>query len=124
MGFGGTMLIIRPSGGDLGWAALLPLGPVASNAAFQVITSRMARTENPLTMHFYTGWIGTLLSSLALPFVWAAHLPWGTWAAMLFMGLMGSLGHFMLISAMAAPRRPFSRPICMRRSASPCSAAG
>ena len=23
-------------------------------------------------MHFYTGWVGTLLASLALPFVWTA----------------------------------------------------
>ena len=46
---------------------LLPLGLVASNAWFQVLTSRMARTEDPVTMHLYTGWVGTLVASLALP---------------------------------------------------------
>ncbi len=98
MGFAGTLLIIRPSGASSsGWAVLLPLGLVSTNAAFQIVTSRLARTEDPLTMHFYTGWVGTLLSSLMLPFVWAANLPWQAWAGMLLMGLMGCVGHFMLI---------------------------
>ena len=97
-GFAGTLLIIRPSGSTIGgWAMLLPLGLVSTNAAFQIVTSRLARTEDPLTMHFYTGWVGTLLSSLMLPFVWAANLPWQSWAGMLLMGLMGCVGHFMLI---------------------------
>lgn len=34
---------------------LLPLGLVISNAWFQVLTSKLAQTENPATMHFYTG---------------------------------------------------------------------
>ena len=97
-GFAGTLLIIRPSGSSIGgWAVLLPLGLVSTNAAFQIVTSRLARTEDPLTMHFYTGWVGTLLSSFMLPFVWEADLPWQSWAGMLLMGLMGCVGHFMLI---------------------------
>jgi len=97
-GFAGTLLIIRPSGSSIGgWAMLLPLGLVSTNAAFQIVTSRLARTEDPLTMHFYTGWVGTLLSSFMLPFVWEANLPWQSWAGMLLMGLMGCIGHFMLI---------------------------
>lgn len=97
-GFAGTLLIIRPSGSSIGgWAVLLPLGLVSTNAAFQIVTSRLARTEDPLTMHFYTGWVGTLLSSFMLPFVWEADLPWQSWAGMLLMGFMGCVGHFMLI---------------------------
>ena len=98
-GFAGTVVIIRPGGDSFSWAMLLPLGLVASNAWFQVLTSRMARTEDPMTMHLYTGWVGTLLASLALPFVWTqVSNPW-LWAGMAFMGLMGTVGHFMLILA-------------------------
>ena len=46
------------------WSALLPLGLVASNASFQVLTSRLVRTESPATMQFYTGWVGTVAASL------------------------------------------------------------
>jgi drug/metabolite transporter (DMT)-like permease len=98
-GFAGTLLIIRPGGASFGWASVLPLALVASSAAFQVLTSKLARTEDPVTMHLYTGWTGTLIASLALPFVWVTVTdPW-VWAGLAFMGLMGTVGHFLLILA-------------------------
>jgi drug/metabolite transporter (DMT)-like permease len=98
-GFAGTLIIIRPGGGAFGWSSLLPLALVASNAWFQVLTSKLARTEDPVTMHLYTGWTGTLIAALALPFVWTTlPSPW-LWAALCFMGLMATIGHFMLILA-------------------------
>ena len=98
-GFAGTLIIIRPGGEAFTWASLLPVGLVASNAWFQVLTSRLARTEDPVTMHLYTGWVGTLIASIALPAVWAPVPHWTLWLGLCFMGLMGSVGHFMLILA-------------------------
>jgi drug/metabolite transporter (DMT)-like permease len=96
-GFAGTMVIIRPGDEAFDWALLLPLGLVTSNAWFQVLTSRLARTEDPVTMHLYTGWVGTLLAALALPFVWASLPSWSLWGYLLLMGFMATIGHFMLI---------------------------
>ena len=98
-GFIGTLIIIRPNGDDFNWALLLPLALVASNAWFQLLTSKMVRTEDPLTMQFYTGWVGTLVASLALPFVWASIDSWALWGALVLVGLMGTIGHFLLILA-------------------------
>ena len=98
-GFIGTLVILRPGGEAFGWAVLLPIGLVLTNAWFQVLTSKLAQTENPLTMHFYTGWVGTLLASFALPFVWAALPSWQWWALLCLMGFMGTVGHFILILA-------------------------
>src|SRR4029450_11907931 len=75
-GFAGTLVILRPGGSAFSWAVLLPIGLVLTNAWFQVLTSKLARTENPLTMHFYTGWVGALLASLAVPFAWTALPGW------------------------------------------------
>jgi drug/metabolite transporter (DMT)-like permease len=50
-------------------------------------------------MHLYTGWVGTLLASIALPLVWTTLPAWWLWAALCFMGLMATVGHFMLILA-------------------------
>ena len=100
-GFVGTLIIIRPGADTFKWTTLLPLGLVAANAWFQVLTSRLAKTEDPFTMHFYTGWIGTILASLPLPFVWVQVHDWRLWAGMLLMGLMGTAGHFLLILAYA-----------------------
>jgi drug/metabolite transporter (DMT)-like permease len=98
-GFVGTLIIIRPGASHFGWSSLLPLALVGCNAAFQVLTSKLAQTEDPVTMHLYTGWTGTLLASVPLPLVWT-HLPdpW-LWAGLCFMGIMATVGHFMLILA-------------------------
>jgi drug/metabolite transporter (DMT)-like permease len=100
-GFVGTLLIVRPGGAVFGWASLLPLSLVLMYAWFQILTSQMARTENPLTMHFYTGWVGALLASLALPLFWTAMLDAKTLALLGLIGLMGTVGHFLLILAFA-----------------------
>ncbi|MGJ7607592.1 DMT family transporter [Variovorax sp. LT1R20] len=98
-GFIGTLVILRPGGDAFSWAILLPIGLVLTNAWFQVLTSKLAQTENPLTMHFYTGWVGALIASLALPFAWTALPSWEWWALLCLMGFMGTVGHFILILA-------------------------
>lgn len=103
-GFVGTLIIIRPGGEDFTWTLLLPLGMVVTNTGFQVLTSRLARTEDPITMHLYTGWVGTLLVSIALPFVWTSLPSWSLWGWLVLMGAAATVGHFMLILAyMRAP---------------------
>jgi drug/metabolite transporter (DMT)-like permease len=98
-GFAGTLVILRPGGEAFSWAVLLPIGLVLTNACFQVLTSKLAQTENPLTMHFYTGWVGTLIASVAVPFAWTALPGWQWWALLCLMGFMGTVGHFILILA-------------------------
>jgi drug/metabolite transporter (DMT)-like permease len=98
-GFVGTMIVLRPGGDAFSWASLLPLGLVFTNAWFQVLTSKLAQTENPLTMNFYSGWVGTLIASVALPFAWTTLPSWHWWALLCLMGFMGTVGHFILILA-------------------------
>lgn len=98
-GFAGTLLIIRPGADAFQWASLMPLALVGTNAWFQVLTSKMARTEDPVTMHLYTGWVGTLMASVGLPFVWTTLQSWWLWALLCFMGAMAAIGHYLLILA-------------------------
>ncbi len=98
-GFVGTLIIIRPGHDAFGWTSLLPLGLVASNSWFQVLTSRLAKTEDPVTMHLYTGWVGTLIASIALPFAWTSLASWSLWAWLVLMGGAATIGHFLLILA-------------------------
>jgi len=98
-GFAGTMIIIRPGQANFAWTMLLPLGLVVTNALFQVLTSKMARTEDPVTMHIYTGWVGSILITIFLPFVWVPLPTVELWGWLLLMGLAATLGHFMLILA-------------------------
>ncbi len=98
-GFVGTLVIIRPGGDLFGWHVLLPLAQVATHSTFQILTGRMVKTEDAVTMHFYTGWVGALLASLALPFIWVTPQTVTEWTALTLMGLMGTIGHFVLILA-------------------------
>ncbi len=99
-GFVGTLVIIRPGGQHFDWALLLPVLLVFTNSGFQVLTGRLAHEgEDPITTHVLTGWIGTVLSSCLLPFVWAPPHELVTWLQLMLMGLMGTLGHFFLLLA-------------------------
>lgn len=99
LGFGGTLVVLRPGSDAFQWATLLPLALVACNAWFQVLTSRLARTESPMAMQFYGGWVGTVLLGLLLPFGWEMPGDWLTWLKLVGMGLAGTLGHYLLTIA-------------------------
>ena len=51
-GFSGALPVVQPAGSAIGWANVLPLSLVVVYALFQILTSRMARTEDAMTMHF------------------------------------------------------------------------
>jgi drug/metabolite transporter (DMT)-like permease len=98
-GLAGAMIVIRPKGSDFHGAMLLPLLLVLVNAAYQILTSRMVRTEDPGTMHFYTGLLGLACCSLLLPWGWAPMADWTLWALAGLLGVFGSVGHYLLIQA-------------------------
>jgi drug/metabolite transporter (DMT)-like permease len=117
-GFVGVLIVIRPGSGLFGWGVVLPLLAAVCYAMFQVLTRRMALLESPYTTHFWTGVVGfTLLSLLVMvshidvAAVWhaatAKHL-----AVLLAIGLLGTVGHLLLIFALglapASVLMPFS----------------
>jgi drug/metabolite transporter (DMT)-like permease len=100
-GFIGTAIIVRPGGNAMGWAMLLPLGLVLANAAFQLLTGKLARTEASLTTQFYTSWVGVLLASIPLYWFWTAVSDPTMWLGLLLMGVAGAAGHMLMIMAFA-----------------------
>lgn len=77
---------------------LLPLGMVVANAAFQVVTSRLANVDEAGTTQFYTGAVGALLLTCMLPFGWQA-LGGKWWWLLILIGIVSSSGHALLIMA-------------------------
>jgi drug/metabolite transporter (DMT)-like permease len=98
-GFCGTLLIVRPSSGELGWEMIFPLLLVISNTAFQLLTSVIAKTERSMTTHFYSVWIGAVMSSFLLIFGFSDLQGLQLWLELLAIGAAGALGHFLLILA-------------------------
>ena len=100
-GFAGAMMIVRPGGHLTGAVAMLPLAMVMFYTAFQLLTSYMARTESPMTMHFYTGWVGTAAVSCLVYWHWTTDISPLNWALLVACGLLGSTAHYLFILAFA-----------------------
>ena len=97
--FAGTMVIVRPGSQHFDWVLIFPLVLILTNSGFQLLTSRLARTEDPVTMNVLTGWVGTALGAFLLPFVWELPTEWFVWAQLLLMGSFATVGHYLLILA-------------------------
>ena len=99
-GFLGVLVIARPGGALLGVGVLYALAGATCYAVYQVMTRQLSASENSLTLLFYTALVGTLLSSLGLPWIGLGTLPSGVDLLLtLSLGVMGGLGHYLLIRA-------------------------
>jgi drug/metabolite transporter (DMT)-like permease len=96
-GLTGALIVVRPKGSDLNIGMFLPLLLVVINALYQIVTSKMVKTEDPGTMHFYTGLTGLVFGTLALPWTWAPMQDPMLWLLVGLLGVFGSLGHYFMI---------------------------
>lgn len=101
-GFTGVLLIIRPGGGAFTWWALLPLSCAFLFAGYQILTRKLAsRGDEPIATLFYPG----LIACFVVPplFPGAFEIPTVPLHATLLamIGILGAVGHFMLIRAHA-----------------------
>jgi drug/metabolite transporter (DMT)-like permease len=97
-GFVGVLIVIRPGGGLLSFAALLPMGTAVCYSLYQILTRKLSASENPVVTLFYTALVGGVVSSLVLPFYWITPTP-AHWGLMLMIGIGGGVGHYILIKA-------------------------
>jgi drug/metabolite transporter (DMT)-like permease len=101
-GFTGVLLIIRPGGSAFTWWAFLPLGCAFMFAGYQILTRKLAGRDDPITTLFIPGLVAVLVvpplfpgSTTGLPSV-PLHL-----AMLVAIGVLGAIGHFLLIRAHA-----------------------
>lgn len=99
-GFIGVLFIARP-GGDLpAVGILISLAGAFFYAIYQVMTRLLSSSEDSVTMLFYTATVGCIVSTAALPWLHAGDLPKGIdLLLVLCLGLLGGIGHFLLIRA-------------------------
>lgn len=107
VGFAGAMLVIRPSFGEIGWVALMPVGTAICFASYLALTRALAKGEDPISMQCYTGFFGTLVMAAAiaagsvggvnfLTLVWPTPAELGLMAAL---GLISTISHLMVVYA-------------------------
>lgn len=99
-GFIGALIVIRPGLGIAQIAALLMLAMAVTNAFYLLATRRAATRDAPETSFIYPALMGAVASSIMVPFVWRPPDP-VDWALMAAMGVLGGVGHFLLVQAYA-----------------------
>lgn len=89
----GALIIIRPGSSVFSLSALLPLAAAGCYSAYSLLTRRLGSEEDVWTSLFYTGLVGTVLLTLAVPFVWQTPDPiaWGLIALITILGTFGQL---------------------------------
>ena len=98
VGFLGVLVIVRPGGAIFQPACAFPVITALFFSVYQILTRKLAGREHPLTTLFYTGLMGSVVSSALLPFHWVTpNLLQG--GLMIGVGILGASGHLFLIRA-------------------------
>jgi drug/metabolite transporter (DMT)-like permease len=109
-GFAGVVLVMRPGFGTLGWTTLLPLFAAVCSALYHITTPVLARHEDPANTLYFLALVAGIALSLVVPFYWTPLTGSGL-LALLVIGTLGTIGHFLLIRAFqstpAATLSPF-----------------
>lgn len=107
----GAMIVIRPGSDVFSLTALLPLAAAACYSGYALLTRRVGADEDVWTSLFYTGLVGTIFLSVAVPFQWQSPDIPGL-MLMILIALAGTLGQLALIRAFsqgeAAMLAPYS----------------
>ncbi|MBI2753549.1 MAG: DMT family transporter [Betaproteobacteria bacterium] len=99
VGLAGALIVVRPGSAVFTLYALLPIGMALCNALYQILTRKVAGVEHPLTSLIWGAIVGAVLFSAALPFAWKTPDQPGHWALLGVIGVLASVGHYLLIRA-------------------------
>ena len=97
VGFMGVMLVIRP-GLNMHPAALISVAAAFCYALYNITTRMLSRSDSNETQLFYGNLVGVGLMSLVVPFVWTTPDSFFVVAMMIFAGVLGSFGHYLMIA--------------------------
>jgi drug/metabolite transporter (DMT)-like permease len=99
VGFGGALLVIRPGTGLHDPAVLLLLLSALAYALYQIATRWVAPYDTAPTSIVFAALLGSLVMSLAMPFVFVPLRSWFDGVLFCSLGLLGGVGHYLVIRA-------------------------
>ena len=94
----GAVIIIRPGTATFSITMILPIGAALSYASYLIATKYLSSEEAPTTNFIYTSLIGFIFASFLVPTTWSPINPSDLFTFVSF-GLLGALGHFLIILA-------------------------
>jgi len=98
-GLAGMLMIVQPGAEIFKGTSLFALGSAGCYAVYQ-ITTRMVADEDPRVSLFYPALVGTLLMTFVWPWFGSRiDVAWSDVAWLAGIGVLGTIGHFLLILA-------------------------
>lgn len=110
IGLFGAVVIIRPGSDVFQIWSLMPLIAASCFAAYTISTRFLGQDEAPATSFLYTTIIGSIAATAILPWVWETPL-WVDVPVLATFGMIGGVGHFMLILAFTATQASILAPL-------------
>jgi drug/metabolite transporter (DMT)-like permease len=110
IGFGGVLLVIRPGFGTFEFAYLLALANAVCAAFYNMATRFVSAYDSARTSIAISGLFGALALAPVMPFVWQWPASGWIWALNIATGVLGAVGHFLLILAHARAPAPVLAP--------------
>ncbi|MBC8036433.1 MAG: DMT family transporter [Rhizobiales bacterium] len=98
VGFIGTLIIIRPGFQDLNPGVPMALASGTSLAIYMLMTRKIAGSAGAMVTTFHTNLAGTLLTTLAVVFVWETPLL-SQWVLFVALAFIAGLGHYLIVRA-------------------------
>jgi drug/metabolite transporter (DMT)-like permease len=109
VGFGGVLIMLRPTGTGFALVGLLPLAAALSSSFRDIITRRLSRTETSTSMLFVSSAAVVVAGACTLPIDWRP-LTWTSLLLFIGNGLVNACAHFLIIESYRLAQAPVVSP--------------
>jgi drug/metabolite transporter (DMT)-like permease len=109
VGFGGVLIMLRPTGESFALVGLVPLAAALSASFRDLVTRRLSRTETSMSMLFVSSVAVIITGALTLPIDWKPL----TWISLLLFignGFVNGCAHFLIIEGYRLAQAPVVSP--------------
>ena len=98
VGFGGIVIMLRPTPSAIQWLGLLPLAAAFCSSMRDIYARRLATSESANSMMFWSAAATVILGGISLPFAWTSPLPID-WGLLAVSGVLIGVAHYLMIEA-------------------------
>ena len=109
-GFWGVLLVVRPGMGDVHWAIIYSFAATLSYALYNIWTRALVAHDPENVTQFYSPLAGLIIMAPFALYDWVWPASSMIWLLIAILGILGGIGHFLLIKAHQIAPAPILAP--------------